>query len=59
MPVAGGGSRKRSDKAKGVTEQSASRQLFHNAKEGRDMSVEEYYWQEYKCRWRSCSQAQP
>ena len=50
MPVKGGGSRKRSHKAKGVTEQGADRQLFHSAKEGRDMSVAEYYLVEYDCR---------
>ena len=50
MPVAGGGSRKRSHKAKGIMEQGANRQMFNNAKEGRPMSVAEYYEKEYGCK---------
>ena len=45
MPVTGGGSRKRSHKARGITEQGADRQFFDRFLNGesRPMSVAEYY----------------
>ena len=53
MPVKGGGSRKRSHKARGITEQGADRQFFDRVLNGesRPMSVAEYYHTEYGCRW--------
>ena len=53
MPIKGGGSRKRSHKARGITEQGADRQFFDRVlnEESRPMSVAQYYYTEYGCRW--------